>query len=146
LLGTLTGSLGLVAWLTSNDPSFAIERDYYQKAVDYDRTREQADENSRLGWHVELNAARAGESIELAARVKDTHGREVRGATIQVEGFAIARSSRVVVAHFMPEPERPQTARLPLVATGLWELRFTVQAGGKRFTETLRRDIGSDGS
>jgi hypothetical protein len=137
LLGTLTGGLGIVAYVATRDPSFAIERDYYKKAVDYDQLRAQDETNEKLGWRLDVKARTAGSTIQLDAKVDDAHGKAVKDAEIQVEAFPISRSANVTTTRFASG-----TAQLPLVTTGLWELRFTVDAHEKRFTQTVRRDIG----
>lgn len=138
LLGTLTGGLGIVAYVTTRDPSFAIERDYYKKAVNYDQVRDQDETNQKLGWRLAVDAKSAGSRIQLAAKIDDADGKPVKDAEIQVEAFPIARSANVTTTRFASG-----TAELPLVTTGLWELRFTVDAHDKRFTQTIRRDIGA---
>lgn len=143
LLGTLTGGLGIVAFVVTNDPSFAVERDYYAKAVDWDRERDQMEANRKLGWQLDVRTRTAGSNIELAATVGDALGKPVRDATIQVEAFPIARSAKVVTASFTPREGEAQAAELPFVTSGLWELRFTVDAHNQRFTQTIRRDIGA---
>jgi hypothetical protein len=146
LLGSLTTGLGIAAWIASDDPSFAVERNYYDKAVHFDQAREQAQKNASLGWRVELDTKAVGSNIQLLVLVKDKDGLPIRDAAITVEAFANARAKDVVIARFVPEPGAPQSARLPLIFAGLWELRFTVEARGERFTETLRRDIVAGGS
>lgn len=142
LLGTLTGGLAIVAWITTRDPSFAVERDYYAKAVNYDQHRDQVETNRKLGWQVDVQTRAAGSSIELDATVGDSRGRPVKDAAIQVEAFPIARSAKVLTTNFTTRAGDAQQARLPLVTSGLWELRFTVDAQNQRFTQTIRRDIG----
>ncbi len=146
LLGTLVGSLGLVAIIASDDPGFAVERDYYKKAVDWDETQRQAATNQRLGWKLELDTRAPAEtrSFELDARVLDASGAPIRGAVVKVEAFPNARAGNIVHARFESGESgsgEKQHARLPLSRSGLWELRFTVDARGERFTETIRRDI-----
>lgn len=138
LLGTLTGGLGIVAYVATRDPSFAIERDYYKKAVNYDERRDQDEANQKLGWNLDVKTVTVGSSIQLAAKVDDARGKPVKDAEIQVEAFPVARSANVMITRF-----DAGSAQLPLVTTGLWELRFTVDAHEKRFTQTIRRDIGA---
>jgi hypothetical protein len=137
LLGALTGGLGIVAYVATRDPSFAVERDYYKKAVNYDEQRDQDETNQKLGWRLNVQARADGSRIQLDAKIDDSHGKPVEDAQIQVEAFPIARSAMVTTTRFASG-----TAQLPLVATGLWELRFTVDSRGLRFTQTIRRDIG----
>ena len=52
--------LGTMATIATRDPGFALERDYYQKAVNYDRVIAQRGENARLGWSVVTRGSACG--------------------------------------------------------------------------------------
>ncbi|MEL6544011.1 MAG: FixH family protein [Myxococcota bacterium] len=53
----------------SNDPSFAVEEDYYQKAVNWDEYREQLRKSEALGWQFTLNPSldETGHTFELGS-------------------------------------------------------------------------------
>ena len=64
----------------TTDPSFAVERDYYAKAVTWDEhQQEQADSNA-LGWHAALKAER--DRLEL--RLLDADGRPIVDEPVHV--------------------------------------------------------------
>lgn len=136
----MVGGLCFMAAVAVRDPSFAVEQDYYRKAVAWDDTQAQATENAKLDWSVELELDPRGSELWLRARVKDSRGVVIPDAQVDVEAFANARAAQVVRATLVQERDAHAT-RVPLVRSGLWELRFTVQARGERFTQTIRRDV-----
>ena len=136
----MIGGLVTMATIASRDPGFAVEKDYYKKAVGYDATEAQARENARLGWRIECTLERRGTELEVAAVVKDRDGARIDGATVDVEAFANARASNIAEARLAPDANSTYSARVPLRDRGLFELRFVVQARGSRYTEVVRRD------
>src|SRR5262245_53063007 len=144
LIIAMVGGLVAMAVIASNDPSFAIEKDYYKKAVSYDATQAQARENARLGWHVECELVARGHELELVAVVKDKSGARIENASVQVEAFPNARAQRITTARLEPSAGERYAARVPLASRGLWELRFTIDARGSRFTEIVREDVRAE--
>lgn len=146
MIGLTLLGLGFMAHLATDDPSFAVERDYYKKAVAWDDTAAQARQNARLGWQVDFEVAPRGSELELRVLPKDARGARLRDASVAVEAFANARAANVVSTTLTPNGERGLSGKLPLVHAGIWEFRLVVEADGKRFTQVLRREISGDAS
>ncbi len=144
ILANLAG-FAVMAYIATDDPGFAVEKDYYRKAVAWDEVQAQASENTRLGWKVSLELHPRGRQLELVAEVVDAHGQRVPNATLEVDAFANARAAQIVSAHFARQTDGSLLGALPLVQPGLWEFRFTAEAEGQRFTEVLRKDVGAGG-
>lgn len=140
-IALMLAGLGYMARVAANDPSFSVERDYYQKAIGWDQTQAQAGTNARLGWKLELELVPRGSELELVVRAKDAHGAPIPDASVQVEAFANSRASDVVSARLERRGPVELGGRVPLRHAGLWEFRFVVEAGGERFTEVVRRDV-----
>ena len=129
--------------IAASDPSFAVEPDYYQKAVHYDDVIAQRARNAELGWRLEPQVARhdAG-GATLRVRLADAEGEAISGATLSVEAFPIARSTDVVRATLVASADGADYAvELPVRHTGRWELRFDASRGGDRFTAVERVEI-----
>jgi nitrogen fixation protein FixH len=145
LTALLVGGAGanVALWLVAaGDPSFAVEPDYYAKAVHWDQTMAQEAANAALGWSVSASfepGARPGQS-RLVARVRDRAGAPVDGARVSVVAFPSARASRMSAAALEPKGDGAYAAGLPADRPGLWELRVRVTRGGDVFTETLAED------
>lgn len=141
LSATLLG-LGSMAVIANRDPGFALERDYYQKAVHYDREMEQRAANARLGWSVAstLGPVDGRRTTTLDVQVHARAGL-VKGARVSVQALRNANASVVLEARCEETSPGRYHAALPLGHGGLWELRFVVEHGADRFTQVVRKDV-----
>jgi nitrogen fixation protein FixH len=142
---SLAETVGVNVWvmhLARSDPSFAVEADYYARAVHWDDELAQRRRNEALGWQAAPSLARdAGESTLLRVRLTDAAGRPLGDAAVAVEAFAVARSARVERATLAPAPGEAPGAydgRLRMAQPGLWELRVVATRNGERFTAVRR--------
>ena len=88
ILGATVGANIWVAVIASDDPSFAVEHDYYKKAVQWDSTMAQARENARLGWRIEPRLEPiGGHGSTLSVTLTDESGAPIRDAKIDVRAF-----------------------------------------------------------
>ena len=142
LLGTMLSGLSTMALIATNDPGFALERDYYKKAVGYDSVILQRGQNARLHWSIdaEVGKVRAVGPTPLTVKVSDALG-PVSGARVSVEALRNASASTVLDARLIELTPGEYRALLPLSHGGLWELRLTVEHGRDRFTAVERRDV-----
>jgi nitrogen fixation protein FixH len=144
LLGSMLLGLGSLAYIAADDPGFALEPNYYDKAVHWDRAQAQARASQALGYRLELTQplrVAADGRIELTLSLIDRQGRAVTGAEVSAEAFANASASRtqlVVLREISPGTYR---AELRQGSTGLWELRCAVTRGVERYQQILRRDV-----
>jgi nitrogen fixation protein FixH len=141
---TLALTVGANIWLMTvagDDPSVAVEPDYYQKAVAFDSTLAQGRRNATLGWRVTPSLARItdGRATELRVRLADATGASIADATVTVEAMANARSDVRLTATFTAEGDG-YVATLPIARPGLWEFRFSVTRGAQHFTASERLD------
>ena len=96
----LVANLILVYFATS-DPSFAVEEDYYQKALDWDERRAQDAANAELGWTASFDVARTRNNdgtVQVRTLLADRTGRPVRDAAVRIEAFHNARAAHVLRA------------------------------------------------
>ena len=141
-------SLVVVAIATS-DASYAVEEDYYQKAINWDQKRDQDRTNEELGWSLEFNATppqQPGESPALEVRLTDRPGNPIADASIALEAFHKARSEDVLrLAVAATEEPGLYVASPAMRHNGLWELRFTVTKGADTFTHNETRHLFVEG-
>jgi hypothetical protein len=137
--------LGVMATIATRDPGFALERDYYQKAVHYDREIEQRAANAKLAWTLvtELSPSDRAGAYALVVRPRHAAGPLV-GAIVQVEALRNASASNPIEATLVERSPGEYAATLPLRAGGLWEFRLAVEHRGARFTSVERRDVTED--
>ncbi|MEM9691522.1 MAG: FixH family protein [Myxococcota bacterium] len=127
----------------SSDPSFVIEEDYYENALNWDVDQEAQRQSDALGWAIEADARIAAadpSQIELDVRVADAQGRPVQNAQVFVKAFAIARSADVV-GGAVPAVGTAYRGTLDAARPGLWELDFKVQAGPDVYLQRVRTDV-----
>jgi len=139
----VVGSLVMVFVATSN-PSYAVEEDYYQKALHWNDKRAQDRANEELGWILDIEAhpaaTPAGEPT-LEVRLTDAGGEPVDGAVMTVETFHNTRADDILSDRLDPVGEGVYRTTLPMRHNGRWELRFTVDHGQNHFTHTETRHL-----
>lgn len=146
LLGNVT--LGIVLMRVANsDPHFAIEPDYYRRAVGWDTTQAQARQNLALGWQLQPTlGAVGGREVPLTLALTDAEGVPLDGASVSVEARAVAHANELLVANLLPTGAAgTYTADLAVAREGLWEFRVVAIRGDARLTAQLRLDARRDG-
>lgn len=142
LVASAAGNIAFVM-LATRDPSFAVERDYYEKALAWDATRAQEARNAALGWRLgaSLVPAPGSSGVELAVRLTRRDGAPIEGAMVTLETFHNARAGQVIAASLAARGDGVYGALLPLSRAGLWELRFRVNRAGDVFTATMTEEL-----
>ena len=134
----------VVVFVATSDPSYAVEEDYYQKALAWDEKRAQDHTNEVLGWSFEFAVtppARPGDLTEVEAAVRYADGAPLNGATVSIEAFHNTYSDDIIRGALTESGGGTYTARLPLRQNGRWEMRFTVERGADRFTFSDTRHL-----
>lgn len=141
LLAATAGGQGVMLYAATHDPTFAIEPDYYQKAVDFDSTMQMERGNLALGWIATARGAASHDSIVVHVTLADRAGAPVAGA--RVAGVAIHNldGGTHLPATFVELGGGAYEARIATPRRGLWELRLDATRAGERFTPTLRMDV-----
>ena len=142
LLAASAGANIALVIITSRDTSFAVEPNYYAKALAWDQTMAQQVRNDALGWSLRLRIdpgdARGGKRVTV--HLADRAGAPIEGAQVAVEAFHNARASRILSAALSADgPE--YAAVMPLDRRGLWEFRLRVTRGREVFVATLTHDV-----
>jgi nitrogen fixation protein FixH len=132
---------GYLAWMATHDPTFAIESDYYRKAVAWDQTMAQEQANAQLGWQTAVTATPQGQQVDVAVQLHDKAGLSVADAKLHVDGFFLARSKTTESADARIGADGRYHVLLNLPHGGLHELRVRAERGQQIFTATHRLDI-----
>jgi nitrogen fixation protein FixH len=132
----------LLMRLANDDPSFAIEPDYYRKAVAFDSTMAQERRSAALGWTASsLIAPGAGASGPVVTvTLADARQQPVVGAAVTITARFNARANNVLSATL--REDAPGTYRAPLAVqhAGQWEVRIDAVRGTERFVTSTRTD------
>lgn len=131
-----------MAIVASSDEAFAVEPDYYRKAVHFDDEMALRAESARLGWSVqpELRLGSPSAPGTLTVVVRDAAGAPVNGATVELLAMHNARASHQLAATLAFAGDGRYEAPLAAERPGEWELRLTVTRGGERFATRARVD------
>jgi nitrogen fixation protein FixH len=135
----------VAARVASHDPNFAIEPDYYRKAVAWDSTLAQDRRSVALGWHLTptLGPIGDGTAALLAFEFRDSGGALVTEAHVSVEARQVAHADVVVRATLAVRDDGAYAAHLPLARAGLWEFRVVATHGADRFATSVRMDAST---
>lgn len=143
IAGLLTlHAAGMVTFavIASSDPSHAVEKDYYRKALHWDEHRAQLAADAALGWKAEVTARPAQPGLAaVTISLTDRDGRPVTGASAHLEAFHMARGKRILESGLEETAPGVYTATLPMRRDGKWELRLRARRGGDLFTAVLKR-------
>jgi len=141
--------LGTAAYVAIDDPSFALEPNYYDKAVHWDETQLQARQSSALGLKLAVAAPlslAADGRVDVQLRVTDQLEGAFSGAQISLEAFPNAYASRVQHVSLHESTPGVYSGHLARGVAGLWELRVVVKRGALRYGEVLRCDVVKGGA
>ncbi|MEP7345060.1 MAG: FixH family protein [Gemmatimonadaceae bacterium] len=130
------------AAIANRDQAFAVEDDYYNKAIHWDAELAQRQENGVLGWHIvpTLQLGRGDGEGALSIELRDSTGAGITGADVQVLAMHNARAARQLAAALAEVGDGTYRTLLPAQRAGEWELRFSVRRGTHRFTVSERID------
>jgi nitrogen fixation protein FixH len=140
LVGFLLISVGANIYLViraTNDPSFAVEPDYYAKAVDWDELQAQRVASERLGWEAAITLG-AG---ELTVTLTDRAGIPVDDARVEVEVFHNARAQDRIIEQLEPVGPGRYTLTRTFARSGLWEIRLSAVRDADRFVYTTMEEL-----
>jgi len=147
----IAGALGIhviaslvVVFIATSDPSYAVEEDYYQKAMAWNDKRAQDRTNDTLGWDLEFAVeprASSGDEPILEVRIRDAQGEPLTGASVSVEAFHNNRSGDIIRMQLRSVEDGIYRLQAPMERNGRWELRFTVDRDGDHFTFTETRHL-----
>lgn len=141
LVGT-AGAQGVLLYAATHDRAFAIEPDYYTKAVAWDAAMSRERENVTLAWTVRAALARtASGDGALHITLMDSLGAPVRGAGVRVVALHNLEAARPTSAALTERGDGEYVGTLPGARSGLWELRIDAHAAGHRFTPVLRAEL-----
>ena len=142
LLGCMFLGLGTLAYVAIDDPNFALEPNYYDKAIHWDQSQADARASRALGLQLTLAplvVARDGQ-VPLSLAIADRANLPLLDATVTVEAFPNAFASRVETLTLRETAPGVYTGQLAHGLSGLWELRVALRHGATTFHEVLRRD------
>ncbi|MEP6834903.1 MAG: FixH family protein [Gemmatimonas sp.] len=122
---TVVGNIVVMA-IANDDPSFAIETDYYKKAVDFDSTLRLERGSVALGWTAAATVVQDSTApiAQLVVSISGKDQRPVVGLLVDVDALFNARANDVVHARLTEQTPGVYTAPLAVAHSGQWEVRI----------------------
>jgi nitrogen fixation protein FixH len=140
----------IVVYLATSDPSYAVEEDYYQKAVNWSEKQAQDRRNDELGWSLTFAVTpptTPGGYPTIEVNLAGITAEPLASATVSLETFHKARSEEIIRITLEPSGDAGRYIASPAMRhNGLWELRFTVTKGADTFTHNETRHLFVEGS
>ena len=136
--------VGFGIWMArtaNNDPNFAIEPDYYNRAVNWDSTMAQSRRDKALGWQAIASLTRdTGRTAALRVVLVDAAGRPLVADSVHAEALAVAHAGTVHTLVLTPDAGG-YAAQVPIAANGLWDVSIRAARGRDLFTARLRTEL-----
>lgn len=148
VVGFLALSVGFNVYLMAKargDRAFAVESDYYQKAMHWDERVQREADSQALGWTVSVDLVPGRSAPALTFTVRDRDGRPVEGATGTVRARHNARANDVLQSAVSPREPGVYGAELEMKRMGLWEIELALERGTEKFQTIVRRDLEAGG-
>ena len=144
IIAVLVGQVGFGLWMShvaNDDPHFAVEPNYYARAVNWDATMAQSRRDRALGWQAVATLTRAtGTAATLRIALTDSTGARVVADSVAVEALAIARST-VVDTLPLVRDSAGYSVPIAVAARGLWEIQLRAVRVHDVFTAKLRTEL-----
>lgn len=140
ILGATVAANLWVMRIANADPAFAIEPDYYAKAVAFDSLMAAERRTLALGWGVDAALApvdRDGHGL-LTVQLRGADAAPLAGATVRVVARFNARANDSVTAVLREERAGVYTAAIPVAHAGEWEVRIDATKDDAQYSHRLR--------
>lgn len=139
--------MGIVVFVATRDPSFALEPQAYKQAVGWDNARARKQASERLGWNVRVETSTSIDALgrrRVTCYLADAQRVAVRAAVVRLEAFHHARASDRLFVTLTPDPVGSYSAHLPMRRAGTWEYRISAQRDEDAFSAVITQNVGED--
>jgi nitrogen fixation protein FixH len=140
VISLLAGQVVLVlvmAYLAVSDHSFAVEPDYYRKALHWDAEMAQQQANRRLGWSLHVEISEPSDLFQqrgVRCVIADRAGKPVEGATVELVAFPHVRGNERQTLTLAAVEAGRYGAAVRMAQGGLWEFRVVAKRGAELAT------------
>lgn len=139
ILGVSFTVCGITIYAAVSDASFALETDYYEKAVSWDETMEARRASDALGWSASYELSQADRHTGkrwLTVSIVDADGEPVELETVSALTFHHARRGEERETALRPIRAGVASGEIGLGADGLWQVRLRATSGERVFLDT----------
>lgn len=142
-----TSVLGNLAFmrLANSDPSFAVEPDYYTRAVAFDTTMQETRLSNALGWTATASIDSVHENQGIVRlKLHDQTNTPVVVDSVRVAAFFNGRANDVTRTMLTVDTSRGRgsySARIPITHVGQWQLHIDARRGAEHFVTSMRTEV-----
>lgn len=147
LLPVLLLGVGVGGWIwmiraAVDDPSAAIEPDYYAQAAHIDEQKARLARSEALGWNanVETEWTEGGRGV-LRVRLVDREGASLDGLEVVATAFPNIRANDRQELSLTSQGSGIYSAELHRARAGIWELRLGAKRAAEEFHSTIRFEM-----
>ena len=130
----------LLMRIAGADPSFAVEPDYYRKAVTFDSTMDAERASVALGWTASSVLSPNDAGAMLTVTLVDGHGAPVSDATVTISARFVARANDVLTASLNEVAPGRYSATIGARHAGQWEIRVNATRNTEHFFASTRAE------
>lgn len=147
LLPVLLLGIAVFGWiwmirLAVDDPTAAIEPDYYAQASHIDDHKARIAQSEALGWKTQVEAEWAeGTQGTLRVRMVDRDGAALEGLEVTAIAFPNVRAGDRQELSLSSRGAGTYEGRLSRARAGIWELRLRAKKGSDEFVSTIRFEL-----
>ncbi|MCB9639715.1 MAG: FixH family protein [Myxococcales bacterium] len=141
LVVSSAGSI-LMVIIAVNDPSFAVEDNYYKKAVEWDKQIAKAKLEQALGWKAQVKVSPHPKNARLKlfqVALKDSQGFALDKAQIKVRAFHNAQASQKIKLQLHALGKGNYQAPILIHRPGLWVFQVFAVQGKHHFSIQSRQ-------
>jgi len=126
------------AMIATHDSSFAVVDDYYERAVNWDKSQAALRASQQLGWKLQIEPRQQIDPLgnrQIAFILTDASGNPIPNAQLSVQYFHDAHANQAQRVTLVADPgdSRRFTRTLPMRYAGIWEFHLIATANGQTF-------------
>lgn len=143
------GLASVAVYYATTDKTFAVEPDYYRKAMRWDSHVAMRDASAKLGWSVAAQvepASNVAGKPRLVLRVSDREGQPVTDVQWRATAFHQARAGDRIDLALANAGEGVYECEAAMARAGLWEVRLIASRGRDIFESVERVEVRSSGA
>jgi len=143
------GLAAVMIYYATTDKTFAVEPDYYRKAMNWDTFAAMRDASAKLGWSVQLRVRAAEDERarpRLVLHVADREGEPVSDVQFRGVAFHRARASERLELAFANAGDGEYECEAAMSRAGLWEVRLIASRGRDVFETIEQVEVLSRGT
>ncbi len=143
LLCVHTIGLIFVAFIASSDPSFAVEPDYYAKALAWDESRKDARDPALDGFELTTHLRPVAGKQALGHLTLEVHRDQqaVEGLTVEAIAYHIGRADDRQAVVLTESAPGVYAAEVNLRRDGRWEARYLVTTPDRVYAFSKRMEV-----